>query len=54
MLLTRQGISLYLAFVIVQKCTTSLGPSNAFLSRCSCMSPCRWDYIFTTDVQIRR
>src|ERR1700719_2814260 len=38
-----------LTFVIVQKCTTSLGPSNVFLSRCSCMSPCRWDYIFTND-----
>ena len=21
-------------------------PNNVFLSRCSCMSPCRWDYIF--------
>ena len=49
MSLTRQGISLgpclrdYITWA-----------RNVFLSRCSCMSPCRWDYIFTAEVQAPR
>jgi len=50
MSLTRQGISLNVFFHVNQSHRTN----NVFLSHCSCMSPCRWDYIFTAEVQAPR
>ena len=49
MSLTRQGISLIVFFHVKPHRT-----NNVFLSHCSCMSPCRWDYIFTAEVQVPR
>jgi hypothetical protein len=44
-----RNFALTLTAVFVQKCSTFTELSDVFLSRCSCMSPCRWDYIFIDE-----